>query len=458
MYQTETIAAIATALSPAGIGIIRISGEDALAVADRVFAAADGKKKLAGQKGYTVHYGHIVEDGEVIDEVLALVMRSPHSYTTENSVEFQCHGGLLVLRRILSAILRNGARMAEPGEFTKRAFLGGRIDLSQAEAVMDLINAKNDYARKSSVRQLSGSLSEKIKDLRSRIIYESAYIESALDDPEHISLEGFPDALRPKLEHMIREVGNLLSGSENGRRLAEGIKTAILGRPNVGKSSLLNALLGEERAIVTPIAGTTRDTIEETLRLGDIVLQLADTAGLRETGDEIERIGVERAEQKARESELILYVLDGSEPLSEKDREAFATLKDKQCLILINKSDLNQQLDPEAVEKESGIRTLRISAKEKQGLDAIREEIESRFFFGEIRQQPLVVTNVRHQALLKEAEASLRRVQESLDLGLPEDFFTVDLVDAYKSLGLILGEEADEDLINEIFGKFCLGK
>ena len=454
--QTDVIAAIATGLIPGGVGIVRISGSGAIETADRMVKLKG--RHLTEAEPRHMYLGLVKDGEETLDEALIVVMKAPHSYTAEDTVELQCHGGPLVLKRVLEAAIHAGARLAEPGEYSKRAFLNGRMDLSEAEAVMDLIRAENDFARETAFAQLKGSISDRIRGLRMQILEETAFIEAALDDPEHISLEGFPDALRPKLEHMIREVGNLLSGSENGRRLAEGIKTAILGRPNVGKSSLLNALLGEERAIVTPIAGTTRDTIEETLRLGDIVLQLADTAGLRETGDEIERIGVERAEQKARESELILYVLDGSEPLSEKDREAFATLKDKQCLILINKSDLNQQLDPEAVEKESGIKALRISAKEKQGLEAIREEIESRFFFGEIRQQPLVVTNVRHQALLKEAEASLRRVQESLDLGLPEDFFTVDLVDAYKSLGLILGEEADEDLINEIFGKFCLGK
>ena len=395
MYQTETIAAIATALSPAGIGIIRISGEDALAVADRVFAAADGKKKLAGQKGYTVHYGHIVEDGEVIDEVLALVMRSPHSYTTENSVEFQCHGGLLVLRRILSAILRNGARMAEPGEFTKRAFLGGRIDLSQAEAVMDLINAKNDYARKSSVRQLSGSLSEKIKDLRSRIIYESAYIESALDDPEHISLEGYPEHLREVVTPMAEEISKLADTFSSGRVLREGIQTVILGKPNAGKSSLMNVLVGEDRAIVTDVEGTTRDTLEEQIHLRGISLNIIDTAGIRETDNIVEKIGVDKARNIVDKADLILYIVDGSRRLDENDAEIIDLIGDRKAIVLLNKSDLTQVLTAEEVENASGRPVLPVSAKEQTGIDALEEKIEEMFLSGEIDfNDELVITNV----------------------------------------------------------------
>lgn len=454
--QTDVIAAIVTGLVPGGVGIVRISGTGAIEIADRI-TQLKGRRLTEAEPRHM--YLGLVRDGEEkLDEALIAVMKAPHSYTGEDTVELQCHGGPLLLKRVLEAAIRAGARLAEPGEYSKRAFLNGRMDLSEAEAVMDLIRAENDFARETALAQLKGSVSGRIRSLRTRILRETAFIEAALDDPEHISLDGYPDRLRPQLKEMLREVEELLSGSENGRRLAEGIKTTILGRPNVGKSSLLNALLGEERAIVTPIAGTTRDTIEETLRMGDIILQLSDTAGLRETGDEIERIGVERAEQKARESELILYVLDGSEPLPEQDTEAFGRLKKKQSLILINKSDVAQVLDPLEVEALSGIRTLRISAKEGTGLDAVQKEIEERFLFNEIRQQPLVVTNVRHQSLLREAEESLLRVKESLEMGLPEDFFTVDFTDAYKSLGLILGEEADEDLINEIFGKFCLGK
>ena len=459
MYQTETIAAIATALSPAGIGIIRISGEDALAVADRVFAAADGKKKLAGQKGYTVHYGHIVEDGEVIDEVLALVMRSPHSYTTENSVEFQCHGGLLVLRRIPSAILRNGARMAEPGEFTKRAFLGGRIDLSQAEAVMDLINAKNDYARKSSVRQLSGSLSEKIKDLRSRIIYESAYIESALDDPEHISLEGYPEHLREVVTPMAEEISKLADTFSSGRVLREGIQTVILGKPNAGKSSLMNVLVGEDRAIVTDVEGTTRDTLEEQIHLRGISLNIIDTAGIRETDNIVEKIGVDKARNIVDKADLILYIVDGSRRLDENDAEIIDLIGDRKAIVLLNKSDLTQVLTAEEVENASGRPVLPVSAKEQTGIDALEEKIEEMFLSGEIDfNDELVITNDRHRTALEAAKESLLLVLQSIDEGMTEDFFTVDLLNAYEQLGTIIGESMEDDLADEIFKRFCMGK
>ncbi len=453
---TDVIAAIATGLIPGGIGIVRISGPGAVEVAEKIVSISG--IRLSQAKPRHLYYGFVTDGEKRLDEALIAVMRAPHSYTAEDTVELQCHGGPLVLKRVLAAAIKAGARLAEPGEFSKRAFLNGRLDLSEAEAVMDLIRAENDFARETALSQLGGSLSAVIRGLRGQILEETAFIEAALDDPEHISLDGYPEMLRPRLQEMTETVETLLSGSENGRRLADGIRTAILGRPNVGKSSLLNALLGEERAIVTPIAGTTRDTIEETLRLGDVVLHLADTAGLRETGDTIEKLGVERAEQKARESELILYVLDGSEALSEVDRDALAGLKDRQCLVLINKSDLPQVLDPQEVERETGVETLRISAKTGEGLDELQKTVERRFLFGEIRQQPLVVTNVRHQALLQETLDALYRVRESLELGLPEDFFSVDLMDAYRSLGLILGEEAEEDLINEIFGKFCLGK
>ena len=455
MY-TDVIAAIATGLIPGGIGIVRISGPGAVETAEKITEIKG--VKLSEAKPRHLYYGYVRDGEKRLDEALIAVMRAPHSYTAEDTVELQCHGGPLVLKRVLAAAIGAGARLAEPGEFSKRAFLNGRLDLSEAEAVMDLIRAENDFARETALSQLGGSLSDKVRSLRGQILEETAFIEAALDDPEHISLDGYPEELRPKLQKMTEAVEALLAGSENGRRLADGIPTAILGRPNVGKSSLLNALLGEERAIVTPVAGTTRDTIEETLRLGDVVLHLADTAGLRETGDEVEKIGVERAEQKARESELILYVLDGSEGLGDRDRKALAELKGRECFILINKSDLPQVLDLETVEKETGIETLRISAKTGEGIRELQEAVERRFLFGEIRQQPLVVTNLRHQALLREALDALRKVQESLELGMPEDFFSVDFMEAYRSLGLILGEEADEDLINEIFGKFCLGK
>ena len=405
MYQTETIAAIATALSPAGIGIIRISGEDALAVADRVFAAADGKKK------------------------------------------------------ILSAILRNGARMAEPGEFTKRAFLGGRIDLSQAEAVMDLINAKNDYARKSSVRQLSGSLSEKIKDLRSRIIYESAYIESALDDPEHISLEGYPEHLREVVTPMAEEISKLADTFSSGRVLREGIQTVILGKPNAGKSSLMNVLVGEDRAIVTDVEGTTRDTLEEQIHLRGISLNIIDTAGIRETDNIVEKIGVDKARNIVDKADLILYIVDGSRRLDENDAEIIDLIGDRKAIVLLNKSDLTQVLTAEEVENASGRPVLPVSAKEQTGIDALEEKIEEMFLSGEIDfNDELVITNDRHRTALEAAKESLLLVLQSIDEGMTEDFFTVDLLNAYEQLGTIIGESMEDDLADEIFKRFCMGK
>ena len=459
MNRTETIAAIATALSPAGIGIIRISGDDALTVADRVFRSAGGRKRLADQKGYTVHYGHITEDGEVIDEVLALVMRAPHSYTTENCVEIQCHGGLLVLKRILAAILRNGARMAEPGEFTKRAFLGGRIDLSQAEAVMDLISAKNEYSRKSSLRQLSGSLSEKVKELRAKILYESAYIESALDDPEHISLEGYPEHLKTVLQPLVQEMEKLAETFSSGRVLRDGIQTVILGKPNAGKSSLMNVLVGENRAIVTDVEGTTRDILEEQIHLRGISLNIIDTAGIRETDNIVEKIGVDKARNTVDKADLILYIVDGSRPMDENDRQIIELIGDRKAIVLLNKSDLAQVLSIEDVERAAGRPVLAVSAKEQTGIDALEERIEEMFLSGEIDfNDELIITNDRHRTALEEAVHSLRLVLQSIEDQMTEDFFTVDLLNAYEELGSIIGESMEDDLADEIFKRFCMGK
>ena len=459
MNRTETIAAIATALSPAGIGIIRISGDDALTVADRVFRSAGGRKRLADQKGYTVHYGHITEDGEVIDEVLALVMRAPHSYTTENCVEIQCHGGLLVLKRILAAILRNGARMAEPGEFTKRAFLGGRIDLSQAEAVMDLISAKNEDSRKSSLRQLSGSLSEKVKELRAKILYESAYIESALDDPEHISLEGYPEHLKAVLQPLVQEMEKLAETFSSGRVLRDGIQTVILGKPNAGKSSLMNVLVGENRAIVTDVEGTTRDILEEQIHLRGISLNIIDTAGIRETDNIVEKIGVDKARNTVDKADLILYIVDGSRPMDENDRQIIELIGDRKAIVLLNKSDLAQVLSIEDVERAAGRPVLAVSAKEQTGIDALEERIEEMFLSGEIDfNDELIITNDRHRTALEEAVHSLRLVLQSIEDGMTEDFFTVDLLNAYEELGSIIGESMEDDLADEIFKRFCMGK
>ncbi len=459
MRENDTIAAAATAMSSSGIGIIRISGGEAFSVMKKIFRPHNKQKDMDRQPSYTMHYGTVEDEGEVLDEVLVLLMKGPHSYTAEDTVEIDCHGGRLVMQRILEAVLKAGARPAEPGEFTKRAFLNGRIDLSQAEAVMDLIQSRNKMALKSSVSQLQGSVRHQIEELRSGILYETAFLEAALDDPEHISLDGYSEKLLKKVQNIRAEIDRLLASSENGRLLKEGIKTVILGKPNAGKSSLLNVLLGEERAIVTEIEGTTRDVLEEQLQLGDISLSLLDTAGIRNTEDLVEQIGVERARKQAEDADLILYVADSSRPLDESDEEILELLKGRKALVLLNKSDLTPVVTPEMMEKKTDHKVLLISAREEQGIRELEEEIRALFFQGDLDfNDEVLITNLRHKTALQEAKNSLSMVEESIRNGMPEDFYTIDLTDAYRSLGTILGEEMGEDLINEIFGKFCMGK
>lgn len=459
MRESDTIAAAATAMSSSGIGIIRISGEEAFSIMKKIFRPYRKEKDMSAQPSYTVHYGTVEEGEEVLDEVLVLLMRGPHSYTSEDTVEIDCHGGRLVMQRILDLLIKNGARPAEPGEFTKRAFLNGRIDLSQAEAVMDLIQSRNRMALKSSVSQLQGSVRQQIEKLRSQILYETAFLEAALDDPEHISLDGYSEELLKKVEVICGEIEKLLKSSESGRILKEGIKTVILGKPNAGKSSLLNVLLGEERAIVTEIEGTTRDVLEEQLQLGDLSLLLLDTAGIRSTEDIVEQIGVDRARKQAEDADLILYVADSSRPLNESDEEILSLLEGKKSLVLLNKSDLEPVVTPEIMRERTKHKVLLISAKEEQGIRELEDEIRSLFFQGEVDfNDEILITNARHKAALQEAEMSLSMVKESIQNGMPEDFYTIDLTDAYQALGRILGEEMGEDLINEIFGKFCMGK
>lgn len=459
MNHTDTIAAAATAMGSAGIGIIRISGTDAFAVLEKVFRPKNEKKVMSEQPGYTMHYGMAVDGEQVLDEVLVMLMRGPHSYTAEDTAEIDCHGGRLVMQKILEAVLKNGARAAEPGEFTKRAFLNGRMDLSQAEAVMDLIQSKNEMALKSSLAQLKGNVRQEIEKLRAQILYEMAFVEAALDDPEHISLDGYSEELLEKMRGIAAEVERLLKSSESGRMLKEGIKTVILGKPNAGKSSLLNVLLGEERAIVTEIAGTTRDVLEEQLQLGEVSLQLLDTAGIRSTEDVVEQIGVERARKQAEDADLILYVADSSRVLDESDEEILKLLEGKKALVLLNKSDLDPVITPQIMRERTGHPVLVISAKEGAGIQELEEKIRSLFFRGEVDfNDEVLITNLRQKQALMDASKSLSMVIESIENGMPEDFFTIDLKDAYTSLGFIIGEEIGDDLANEIFGKFCMGK
>lgn len=462
--KSDNIAAIATAMSDSGIGIIRVSGEEAILIADKIYKSKGGSKRLCNVDSHTVHYGFIVDKtGEVIDEVMVLVMKEPKSYTTENTVEIHCHGGVLVMNRILETVLDAGARLAEPGEFTRRAFLNGRIDLSKAEAVIDIINSKNEYALKSSIKQLRGSVYVNVKEIREKILYEIAFIESALDDPEHISLEGYSSQLLEKTEGIIQNLKKLLDSADNGKLIKEGIHTVIVGKPNAGKSSLLNLLVGEEKAIVTSIAGTTRDILEENIKLHGIGLNIIDTAGIRSTEDIVEKIGVEKAKKYAMDADLVVFVVDSSTSFDESDEEIISLIQDKKCIVLLNKTDLKPIITEEDLKEKMAscqdYRVIKTSTKENTGMDVFENTIKEMFFHGEIEMNDeVVITNLRHKELIKDAFQSMNMVKQSLLDDMPEDFYSIDLMSAYSSLGMIIGEEVGEDLVNEIFSKFCMGK
>ena len=458
--NTTTIAAIATAVSPAGLSVIRISGEEAFSIIDKIYRSKSGHKKLSEQKSHTIHYGYIYDGEEMIDEVLVLLMRAPKTFTKEDTVEIDCHGGILVTRKILDTVVKYGASLAEPGEFTKRAFLNGRMDLSEAEAVLDVIHAKNEFALQASVKQLKGSVAKKIRELRNDILDSIAFIESALDDPEHISIEGYDEQLKEILIKMQKELKRLATQYQNGKMLSEGIKTVILGKPNAGKSSLMNRLTGQERAIVTEIAGTTRDTLEEQVQIGGIGFQMIDTAGIRNTADVVEKIGVERAKQAAEEADLILYVVDASQPLDESDLEIISMIEQKKAIILLNKTDLEPKLTVKELQNRCPSHPiLMISAKTEEGMENLETTLQQMFLEGKISfNDEVYITNARHKECLDNSIKSIEKVLESIEAGLPEDFYTIDLMDAYSSLGLILGEAVEEDLVNRIFSKFCMGK
>lgn len=459
MKITDTIAAIASAVNNSGIGIIRISGDDAFDVIDKIFVPAKKNKKIKEAKSHTIHYGNIVDDSEIIDEVIVLIMKKPNSYTAEDTVEIDCHGGILVMKRILEVVLKNGARSAEPGEFTKRAFLNGRIDLSRAEAVMDVINSQNNLALKSSMNQLRGSIYDKISKIRADILYHIAFIESALDDPENISLDGYNENIMNMIKDSKYRVNKLAVSFDNGKIIKEGIKTAILGKPNAGKSSLMNLLVGEERAIVTNIAGTTRDILEENIKIGDISLNIIDTAGIRNTDDVVEKIGVEKAKEIADNCDLIIFVADGSVEIDDNDRSIIDLIHDKKAIILLNKADKEMIVSKEEMEKITNRKVILISAKEETGLDDLVEEIKSMFYSGEVLyNNEVYITNARHKEALDNTFDSLCQLEKSIEANMSEDFYSIDLMDAYKSLGSIIGESVEDDLVNEIFSKFCMGK
>lgn len=456
MLKNETIAAIATGLTNAGIGIIRVSGDMAIDVVDKIFCTKNGlKTKLS----HTINYGHIVEDGNIVDEVLVMLMKAPRTYTGEDTVEINCHGGILVLQKVLKLVLKAGARIAKPGEFTKRAFLNGKIDLSKAEAVIDIINAKNDYALKSGMSQLNGNIRSKISGMREKILHEIAYIESALDDPENYSLDKYPKKLEKIINYMQKDIDKLINSFSNGKIIKEGVETVIIGRPNAGKSSLLNLLLKEDRAIVSDIEGTTRDIIREYIKLGDISLNIVDTAGIRNTEDYIEKIGVDKAKNIAINADFVLLVIDATKSLSEEDIELIDYIKDKKAIILLNKADSEILLFVDDIKKYTDKKIILFSAKESIGLSELEEEIKLMFYRGDIDfNDQIYITNERHIEALEEAKESLDMVLSSIEEELPEDFYFIDMLNAYESLGSITGEAIDDDLANEIFSKFCMGK
>ena len=459
----DTIAAISTGMTNSGIGIVRISGSEALEIADRVYK---GKETITEVQTHTIHYGHIMDGDETVDEVLVMVMRGPRTFTGEDTVEINCHGGTYVVSRVLETVLKAGARPAEPGEFTKRAFLNGKMDLSQAEAVIDVITSENEYALQSSISQLKGSVKNRIKEIREKIIYHTAFIETALDDPEHISVDGYGEVLKEAAEEVIDQLKELIDSSDDGRIMKEGIQTVILGKPNAGKSSLLNILAGHDRAIVTDIEGTTRDVLEEQIRLQGLTLNIIDTAGIRQTDDIVEKMGVDKAKEYAKEADLIIYVVDASRNLDENDEKIFDLIYDKRTVILLNKSDLDTVVTEEMIRErisqkgvQKQIPVIAISAKEEQGIKELENTVKAMFLKGDLSfNEEVYITNARQKNALVNARESMKKVIFSIDAGMPEDFYSIDLMDAYESLGNITGESIGEDLVNEIFSKFCMGK
>ena len=465
--NNDTICAIATAMSDAGIGIIRVSGKDAVSICNEIYISGSHKHDLFDHEANTIKYGFICDGENIVDEVMISYMKAPHSYTKEDVIEINSHGGMLIMNQILQLLLNHGCRLAEPGEFTKRAFLNGRIDLTKAEAIMDIISAQNNFALESSRRQLQGKISNKIKEIREKILYQMAFIESALDDPENYDLYGFPDRLKEIIKPIISDIDRLVSTADEGKIRKDGIKTVIVGKPNAGKSSLLNALTGDERAIVTDIAGTTRDIIEETVRLGDIVLHVIDTAGIRNTDDVIEKIGVDKAKSKVEEADLVLYIMDSTSDTDDEDKEIINLCKDKKTIVLLNKNDLSDDIKITedivrmlfSCSSDEYLPVISTSMLKGQGIDELKDAVSKLFLNGDILpKQEIYITNLRHKDLLRQAYDSLNLVIDSIDKNLSEDFFTVDLTNAYASLGEIIGEEVGDDLVEEIFSKFCMGK
>lgn len=458
MFYDDTIAAIATSSLGGGISIIRISGDQAVGQAEKIIRLKN--KKLSDCKSHTVHYGFVCDrDENRVDEVIVLIMKAPNSYTKEDVVEIQCHGGAFICQEILDLILLGGVRMAEPGEFTKRAFLNGRIDLSQAEAVMDLIESKSRYARENSLSQLNGNIKEKVVQIRSIVLDDVAFIEAALDDPEHIDMDGFSGKFEENLDFCLAELKKMIDNYQNGRLIREGIRTVIAGRPNVGKSSLLNMIVGTDRAIVTDIPGTTRDTLEEDVRLGNLLLRVMDTAGIHDTEDPVEKIGIEKAKENMEHADLCILLIDGSSELTEKDIELLEKISSMNSVILLNKNDLETKVTEGQIRKYTDKEIVLFSAKTGNGKDELEQYIKKQFCLDHISfNDEIFITNERQKQSVIDSYESLKRVKESFEMGMGEDFYTIDLMSAYESLGMMIGESVDDDLVDTIFGKFCMGK
>lgn len=457
----DTIVAISTPIGTGGIGIVRVSGDKAFDIGDKIFRSIKNKNINSAQT-HTIQYGNIINPltSKIIDEGLIMIMKAPATYTKENIIEINCHGGILSVQKVLEAVLNSGARLAEPGEFTKRAFLNGRIDLSQAEAVIDIINSRTEIFHNSALNQLDGSISNKIREYRNELLTLIAHIEAAIDYPEHDIEENTYDTIEIKTKELITKINNLITTADTGKIIREGIKTVIVGKPNVGKSSLLNALLREQRAIVTDIPGTTRDILEESINLNGISLRIVDTAGIRETNDIIEKLGVEKSKDFAEKADLILILLDNSKPLSDEDIVILKLLKNKKYIVIINKIDLPNKLEYNKINNYVDKKNIiELSVKNNKGIDILEDKLKNMFFSGQINtHDDIFITNIRHKDSLMRAKESLLEVINTINLGMPEDCISIDLQKSYQVLGEITGETVDEDIVDKIFSEFCLGK